>query len=300
MSAAAATATRRPAARRRGSALRAIGWVGGAIVGGFAAIALLAPVLAPHDVHAIAGEQLHAPSGAHLLGTNAVGQDVFSQMLAGTRASLLVALLAGGGTLVLGTLVGTVAGWLGGTVEALLMRIVDAFLVVPRIPLVIVIAAYAGLSIFVISAIIALTSWPPGARVVRSQVLSLRSRAHLRAAVGFGAGTLYVLRRHVLPEIALILAAGLVAAAERAVVLEAGLAFLGLGDATRKRWGSIMRDALDFEFLFFTDAWAWWLVSPVAALCLLLLGITFVGIALERTVNPRISRHPVGVVPVGR
>ncbi len=281
---------RRAGAFRGGPAL----WLGAGVIAAFALVALAAPALRPYGVHAIAGDQLSAPSRAHLLGTNAVGQDLLSQMLSGTRSSLLVALLAGGGTLLVGTLVGAVAGWLGGLTDALLMRVVDVFLVVPRIPLVIVIAAYAGSSLATVSAIIALTSWPAGARVVRSQVLSLRGRAHLRAAVGFGARTLYVLRRHVVPELGLILAAGFVAAAERAIVLEAGLAFLGLGDPTRKSWGSIMRDALDFEFLFFTDAWAWWLLSPVAALAALLLGLAFVGVGLESHISPRVARHAGG------
>ncbi|HWH34976.1 MAG TPA: ABC transporter permease subunit, partial [Acidimicrobiales bacterium] len=171
------------------------------------------------------------------------------------------------------------------------VRLVDVVLVIPKLPLLIVAGAYVGPSVGGIAAIIALTSWPPSARVLRAQVLSLRRRAHLRAALGFGAGTLRVLRRHVVPELGLILASGLVAAAGRAVALEAGLAFLGLGDPTRASWGSIMRDALDFSGLFYTRAWTWWLVPPVAAIGVLLVGMTFLGIAVEQRVNPRLARH---------
>lgn len=273
---------------------RGIGWVGLALVGGFLVLAASAPLLAPYGVHELAGDPLEAPSRAHLVGTNAVGQDLASQLLAGTQASLLVALVAGAGTLAVGAAVGMLAGWVGGATEAVLMRIVDVFLVIPRLPLMIVLAAYAGSSLWSIALIIALTSWPPGARVIRSQVLSLRSRAHLRAAVGFGARTLYVLRRHIVPEVGLILVAGFVLASERAVVLEAGLAFLGLGDPSRESWGGIMRDALDFSSLFLTSAWSWWLLPPIAAVSLLLLGLTFLGIALEERVNPRLARHVGG------
>ena len=277
--------------RRRASQFPLIGWVGLAIVAVFVGLALLAPWLASYRTTALAGRPLEAPSAAHLLGTNGVGQDLASQLLNGARVSLFVAVLAGGGTLLIGALVGMVAGWAGGLVDAILMRVVDLVLVVPKVPLLIVIGTYAGPSLPVISLIIALTGWPPTARIVRSQVLSLRRRAHIKAAVGFGATSGQVLRRHILPEVGLILTAGLVGAAARAIAFEAGLAFLGLGDPSRASWGAMLRDAIGFGGLFFTDAWKWWLVPPVVAISLLLLGVTFVGVGLEQRINPRLSRH---------
>ncbi|HVL28577.1 MAG TPA: ABC transporter permease [Acidimicrobiales bacterium] len=268
-----------------------VGWVGLALVGAFVVLALVAPLLTPYRVTELAGDPIEPPSRHHLLGTNVVGQDVATQVAAGARVSLLVAFVAGGGTLVLGAVVGLVAGWFGGWVDAVLLRVVDVVLVIPKLPLLIVAGAYAGTSLTAIVTIIALTSWPPTARVLRSQVLSVRRRAHLKAAFGFGASALHMLRRHVVPEIGLVLAAAMVSAAGRAVMLEAGLAFLGLGDPIRASWGSIMRDALRFGSLFFTDAWQWWLVPPVAAVSLLLLGITFVGLGVEQRVNPRLARH---------
>ena len=269
----------------------AAGWVGLAIVAAFVVLALAAPWLTDYRTSELAGDPLEAPSSAHLLGTNGVGQDLASQLLSGARVSLLVAVLAGGGTLLIGALIGMVAGWAGGVVDALLMRFVDLVLVVPKVPLLIVIGTYAGPSLPVIALIIALTGWPPTARVVRSQVLSLRRRAHIKAAVGFGGTTSQILRRHILPEVGLILTAGLVGAAGRAISFEAGLAFLGLGDPTRASWGAMLRDAIDFGGLFFTDAWKWWLVPPIAAVSLLLLGVTFLGVGLEQRINPRLTRH---------
>jgi ABC-type dipeptide/oligopeptide/nickel transport system permease subunit len=281
----------RPPSRRHALPFPVIGWVGLAIVAVFVGLALAAPWLASYRTTELAGNPLEAPSAAHLLGTNGVGQDLASQLLNGARVSLFVAVLAGGGTLLIGALVGMVAGWSGGVVDALLMRVVDLVLVVPKVPLLIVIGTYAGPSLPVISLIIAVTGWPPTARVVRSQVLSLRRRAHIKAAVGFGGTTGQILRRHILPEVGLILTAGLVGAAGRAIAFEAGLAFLGLGDPTRASWGAILRDALDFTGLFFTDAWKWWLVPPIAAVSLLLLGVTFLGVGLEQRINPRLTRH---------
>lgn len=271
--------------------LPAIGWIGVTVVGGFGLVALVGARLSPYRPTQLAGRPLEAPSAAHLLGTNSVGQDLMTQVVSGARVSLTVALLAGGGTIVIGGLVGILAGWLGGTPDAIIMRVVDFVLITPRLPLLIVIGAYVGPSLPVIAVIIALTFWPGPARVVRSQVLSLRRRAHVRAALGFGAATPHVLRRHLIPEVGLILVAGLVSAGGRAVMLEAGLAFLGLGDPTRASWGKVMRDAIEFSGLFYTDAWLWWLGPPIVAITLLLLGFTFLGVGIEQRINPRLSRH---------
>ncbi|HJV08978.1 MAG TPA: ABC transporter permease [Acidimicrobiales bacterium] len=276
---------------RRG--LGAAGWVGLGIVGAFALMAAAAPWLAQYRVTALAGDPLQAPSLQHWLGTNSVGQDVASQLVAGARTSLLVAVIAGGGTVVLGSLVGGVAGWAGGLADALAMRVADVILVVPAVPLLIVIGAYTTPSIGSISVIIALTSWPGFARIVRAQVLSLRQRAHIRAAVGFGATTGRVIRAHIGPALTPVLVAALVGAAERAIAIEAGLAFLGLGRAGVS-WGSAIRDALAFRGLFFTNAWSWWLLPPVLAISLVLVGVALVGTAVEERLDPRLARSGRG------
>ena len=268
-----------------------IGWFGLAVVGGFVLMAAAAPWLSGYRVAQLAGEPLRAPSLAHVLGTNLVGQDIASQIVYGARVSLFMAIFAGGGTVVLGAMIGMFAGWSGGRTDAVLMRLVDLTLVIPILPLLIVVGAYADPSTTGIAVLIAAASWPPSARVVRAQVLTLRQRAHLQAAVGFGAGTFHVLRHHVVPEVGLIVVAAFISAASWAVMLEAGLAFLGLGDPTRSSWGRMMRDALDFGALFTTSAWALWLVPPVMAVTLLLLGLALVGIGMEQRLNPRLARH---------
>jgi len=268
--------------------------IGLALVAFFAAVAVLSPLIAPYRPFELSGRPLEAPSSDHLLGTNGVGNDVFSQLLLGSQASLLIALLAGLGTLAVGSVVGLLAGWRGGAVDLILMRITDIVLALPRLPLLILMGVYLGPTLINTALVISLVFWPPTARIVRSQVLSLRGRTHLMAARGFGAGTWHSLRRHVVPEVGLILVASLIASAGRAVMLEAGLAFLGLGDPSRVSWGRILRDALDFQALFFTNAWSWWLIPPIAALSLFLLGLTLVGIGFERRANPRLSRHTEG------
>lgn len=268
-----------------------IGWLGVVFLAVFLGMALFAPRLAGYRVTELAGEPLESPSASHALGTNLVGQDVASQIVFGARMSLFMAVVAGGLTVFAGALVGMIAGWAGGRTDAVLMRVVDLFLVIPSLPLLIVLGAYAGPSMTAIALIVAATAWPPSARVIRSQVLSLRRRAHLQASVGFGARNAHVLWRHVMPEVGLIAAASFVGAAGRAVMMEAGLAFLGLGDPTRASWGRLMRDALDFDALFNTSAWQWWLIPPAVCITFFLLGLTFLGVALEQRINPRLARH---------
>lgn len=282
-------ATRR--ARARGAGFPAIGWVGIALVAFFALIAVLAPWIAPYRPEALSAGGLEAPSWDHPLGTTRIGQDLFSQLLVGARASMLMAALAGVGTVGLGALIGFAGGWVGGWVDALLMRLVDVMLAFPRLPALMLLGAYVGSSLTTVAAMISLLFWPGTARIVRGQVLSLRRRAHLRAARGFGAGWIHQLRRHVLPDISLVLVAALVGAAGRAIMLEAGLAFLGLGDPALTSWGSMIREARSMTGIFYTNIWVWWMLPPLLSIVLVTLGTTFVGVGCEQRLNPRLARH---------
>lgn len=272
----------------------AIGWVGAVIVGAFVLLALSAPMIEPYRPTALSGGPLEAPSARHLLGTNRIGQDLASQMLEGARSSLLVAVVAGSGTLLLGATVGLLGGWWGGWPDQALMRLVDVCLATPRLPLLVVMGLYAGGDLIVVALVIAVVFWPGPARAVRAQVLSLRRRAHVKASIGFGAGTWHILRRHVLPEISLILAAQLIAAMGRAILLEAGLAFLGIGDPARLSWGTIMQSARQAPGLYYTSAWLWWMLPPLVAIVAVLLGMTFLGIGVEQRISPRLARHVSG------
>jgi peptide/nickel transport system permease protein len=274
-----------------GPRLPAIASIGLGILGFYLLVAAFAPWLAPYDPASFLGIPLDPPSPAHWLGVNDVGQDILSELIYGTRISLAVGCLAALLTLSLATLVGTLAGYLGGWVDTLLMRIVDILMIIPRLPLMIVIAAYAGANIQTTILVIGLLSWPHTARVIRAQVLSLRSRTHIQAARLFGGGALYVIRRHLVPEVGPILAAGFVAQAGQAVMMEAGLAFLGLGDPTLKSWGLIIRYALNSSGFFFSDRWLWWLLPAGLNLSLLLLSFTFLGIGIETISHPRARRH---------
>ncbi len=263
--------------------------VGGTLLALFVLIALAAPILAPYDPHTFSGRPLERPSSAHPLGTNDVGQDILSELIYGVRISLGVGLGAALGTVALGLLVGAVAGYVGGPLDTLLMRLVDVMLTLPRLPLLILLAAFLGSGLTQTILIISLLFWPNTARVIRAQVQSQRQRGYVKMARSFGGGLVYVLRRHILPSIAPLIAFGLITAAGRAVAMEAGLAFLGLGDPTAKSWGLMMRFALNLPGLLLTDRWLWWLLPPGLCITLLILALTYVGIGLERRLHPQLE-----------
>ncbi len=265
-------------------------WTGLAIVGALALVAVLAPVLAPFDPRAISGPSLAAPSATHGLGTNDSGQDILSQLIWGARSSGVVGVSSAALAVVVGVLVGTGAGLAGGRTDLVAMRVVDVFLAVPALPLLVLVAALAGAGRVTVILVIALAGWPAIARIVRSQTLTLARRGYIDATRGFGASRRYVIRRHLGPALGPLVAASFVSWAATAVVLQAGLAFLGLSDPTEVSWGSVLNRALDHEGVYFTSQWAWWVLPPGLAITLAAVGLAFIGVGLEPRANPRWGR----------
>ena len=267
-----------------------LAWAGGAIVAALVLVAAVGPAVAPYEPEAVVGPSLAAPSGDHLLGTTDAGQDVLSQLLAGARSSLVTALLAAAFATALGVLVGAAAGLAGGWVDVAAMRIVDVFLAVPALPAIILVAALAGPSGATVVVVIGLAGWPPIARVVRSASLRLARAGFVTAARGFGARRVYLVRRHLVPALGPLIAAGFVNWAAAAIVLQAGLAFLGLGDPTGVSWGSVLERALHYEGAYLTAAWTWWALPAGLAVTAAAVGLAFLGIALEPRSHPRSRR----------
>lgn len=265
---------------------------GGTIVAVLVSVAVFAPLLAPYDPKAFSGDALEQPSVGHVLGTDNIGQDIFSQLVWGARSTLIVALAATFLLTVVGAVVGMAAGLIGGVVDVVAMRCVDVMLALPGIPLMVVIAALAGPSRGVLIVVIALIGWPLTARTVRSQALSLRQRGFVAAARGFGGGVPYLLRRHVMPNLAPVVLSGFVYWFPVAVFLQAGLAFLGLGDPTDVSWGQMLNRAVTYHGLYFTNLWVWWVLPAGFAITLTVLGVSFLGTGLEPWVNPRVRRGP--------
>ena len=264
--------------------------VGAAVVGILVVAAILAPLIARYDPTALVAGPLELPSASHPLGTNDLGQDVLAQLIWGARTSLTVAVGAAGIALSLAVLFGVGSALVGGWLESASARLMDVFLAMPLLPLLVLIAALVGPNRGSLVLVIGLMSWAGPGRVLRSQTLSVRHRGFVRASRGFGGGLGYVLRRHVLPALGPLLVSGFVSVAGHAVLLEAGLAFLGLADPTSVSWGLMLNRALLQQGLYFSPEWTWWVLPAGLAITLAILGFTFVGVGIESVFNVRMRR----------
>jgi peptide/nickel transport system permease protein len=270
-----------------------MGLVGAAMLALALFVAVFAPILAPYDPYASVRVTVfdiyQAPSAEHPLGTDDGGKDVFSSLLYGARVSLLVGFAAATMALLIGGLVGLVAGYRAGWIGSLLMRITDFFLVIPDLALQIVLVAIIGPSLGTIIFVIGILGWTTTARLVRSQTLTVRERKYVMRARAIGAGDAHILRHHVLPAVLPLMLANMVLVISLAILSESTLAFLGLGDPTVISWGQMLNFAFGRGAV---SAGAWWaLIPPGLAIVWVVLGTTLLGTALEDVLNPRLKRH---------
>jgi peptide/nickel transport system permease protein len=258
-----------------------------AVLALFTFLAVFGSLIAPQDPLASSVDVLAPPSSAHWLGTTESGADVFSQLLVGARVSMVVGLSAAVISAVLGSLVGLVGGYFGGWTDRLLDAAENWFLVIPQLPLMIVLARLLSPSLFVLIVVIGLTSWAGTGRIVRSQVLTLKERAFVERARALGAGDAYIIRRHILPNTLPLIFANTVLIVAVAVLSEAALAFLGLGDPNSISWGTMLENGFDAGA---PSAGAWWyVVPPGLCITLLVLAVALLGYAYEEQVNPRLQ-----------
>ncbi len=275
--------------RQRRSAGPVMGVIGAVLLGACVLVAIFAPLLTRYSPTQRSGIPFGRPSSAHPLGTNDVGQDLFSQLLFGARLSLVIALSAATIAMVVGLGVAVLAGYYRGLAETVLMRLVDLMLGFPFLVLVIVLAAFFGRGLGTTIGVLAAVLWARPARVLRSQVLKLRELDHVLAARAMGCSGRWVICRHIIPRITPLAAVQLVRAANIAVLLEASLSFLGLGDPSRVSWGTMLYFA-NVRSAFLTDAWKWWILPPGLALTVVILGLAFLGYAVEEWADPRLRR----------
>lgn len=262
--------------------------IGTTILATMVFIAIFGPSLAPYDPREVTGRPFSAPSAEHWLGTNDIGQDIFSEILWGTRVSLLIGLIAASTAITFGTAVGVVASLAGGWIDAVLMRITDIVLIIPFLPLAIVLAAFFGPSLWNTALVIALVIWARPARVVRSQGLSIRNLSFVEAAHALGGGFGHVLVRHVLPGVVPLALSQFVLATSSSILTEAALAFLGLGDPIQKSWGTILFYA-QARGAFLNGSWPWWVIPPGVLISLTVLAFVLIGRSLEETLMPKLQ-----------
>ena len=267
--------------RRRPSAT-----IGIAVLGAVAVTAVLAPVLAPYALHDQVGPVFGHPSWKHPLGLDDGGIDMVTLLIWGARISLVVGFAATFVSILIGGAVGVLAGYFGGAVDTILMRITDYFIVVPDVPLMIVVAAIWGPSLFHIVIVIGILLWTGTARVLRAQVKSVRERVYVKRARALGAGHTRIILRHVLPQVAPLLIANTVLTIAVAIFDETALSFLGLGDPSRTSLGKVIENAFERAAI---SSGAWWAIVPPGALvAVIILACSLVGGALEDALNPRL------------
>lgn len=259
----------------------------------FVALALAAPIIANRagldtSLARADGVPLYAsPSEFGPLGTDHLRRSVWTQFVWGSRISLFVGLSATVITVAVGSLVGIVAGFVGGRVEAVLMRVTEWFLVVPFLPLAIVLASVLGRSIWNIIFVIGVTSWPSTARLVRAQVLTVKQRLFVDRARSLGASGPHIVRHHILPNVSGLIMANATLAVPISILTESTLAFLGLGDVRRPSWGKMLSEAFDASALT-RNAW-WYFVPPGVGILIVVLAFTLIGQTLEEMADPRLS-----------
>lgn len=263
------------------------------VVGVFAGIAIFAPWIATHPPYeaALTPEgrllRLQLPSSEHYLGTTTFGHDVFSQFIVGFRVAFIVGGLGAIAVGIISTLFGLISGYFGGFIDDVLMRITDVALSIPTLPFAIVAVGLLGPSLNNIILVIALLFWRNGARIIRSAVLTERERVYVKWARAAGASHFHVIFRHVLPNVFRVVFLWVTMSVAFAILTEASLSFIGLGDPSVTSWGQMLNTAFSSGNL--RSAW-WWVVPPSIALVMLISSLYLIGRAFEEQTNPRLRR----------
>ncbi len=253
----------------------------------FLFVGVFGALLAPYNPRASSTDVLAPPSSEHWLGTTEVGADVFSQLLVGARVSLIVGFAAGIISAVIGSAVGLTGGFFGGWTDRVLDSFENWFLVIPQLPLMVVLARLLDPSLFVLVAVIGLTSWAGTGRIVRSQVLTLKERAFVERSRALGASDWHIIRVHILPNALPLIFANTVLIVAVAILAEAALSFLGLGDPTAISWGTMLENGFEAGAPS-ANAW-WYVVPPGLCITVLVFSIGLLGYVFEQHVNPRLK-----------
>lgn len=270
------------------------GLLGIAILLFFVLTAVFAPFISPYDPYVRVDRPFRPPSNKYLLGTNDIGQDILSELIYGTRVSLTIGFLAALFTVVIGTLVGVVSGFLGGSVDEVLMRFTDVIMILPSIPLLILLMAIFGRqSYFIMILAISITGWTGTARMVRSSTISIKERTYVEASKAIGAGEGHIILKHILPNVSPLIIATMIYQVAGAMMSEAGLSFLGLGDPGHKSWGMVLHYAQTSGGWYANQgypAW-WWIIPPGLLIALTVASLVLMGQTMEEIINPRLRRR---------
>ncbi|HHV47210.1 MAG TPA: ABC transporter permease [Tissierellia bacterium] len=249
-------------------------------------VAVLAPVIAPEDPYYYGPDVLNKlGENGHLLGTNKMGQDIFSMIIHGTRTSLKVAVISAFISGILGMLIGGVAGYFGGQVDRAISEFINIFMMLPTFFLILLIIALFGNSIYNVMVVIGITTWPSNAKLMRAQALSLRERTFVKAATAMGESRLQILFKYIIPNGVFPVIANTTVGMSNAILTEAGLSFLGLGDPNIISWGQMIYDGK----AYLTSAW--WIATFAGIAIVITVTIFYLlGDGLNHVMNPKRSK----------
>jgi peptide/nickel transport system permease protein len=247
-------------------------------------LALAGPWLYPYNPWEYVGKPLEPPSWTHPLGTNDVGQDLLSELIYGTRTSMVIGLSVGLIGVLISLILSLSSVLRGGLWDFALMRLVDAWLTIPPLLLVLLIVAFVPPRVSVLILALSLFSWAGSTRILRSQGLEIKGELYVEAALAMGASAPYLARRHFLPGLYHLVILSFLVQTRRAILLESSLAFLGLADPQHKSWGIMIQYGM--KFMALGDYWLWWLLPPALALGLTLVSLALIGFGLESQFEP--------------
>ena len=257
------------------------------ILGVFTILAIIGPYIAPYDPNQSSNDLLQSPSWGHLLGTDHLGRDIFSQILVGTRNVMFVGLLAGVIATLLAVLVGVTAGFRGGATDEVLSMLTNIFLVIPALPLIIIVTGQVPeAGALLVAVVLALTGWAWGARLLRAQTLSLRRRDFIEAARASGESVGRIVWFETLPNLTAIIASSFISTVTFAVLSQTTLAFIGVTSPNDWSWGTVLYWAQANQALS-VGAW-WWFVPAGLAIAVLGMSLTLVNFGIDEFVNPRL------------
>lgn len=254
--------------------------IGLIILGFMAVVGAFAPLISPGDALFSVAAPMQKPSAAFWFGTDDIGRDVFGMVVWGARISMIFAFGAAGLSLIIGVLLGAISGYVGGVFDDVLSRIFEVFYIIPRTFLIILMVAIFGSSVTLMVIIVGITSWPSNAKIMRAQVLTLKSRGYVQAAEVAGGKKFRILFRHIVPNgIGPVISNSTLQMAQ-AVLTEASLSFLGLGDANVASWGKILQAGQKH-----ISSAPWLVIIPGIVIALMILAFNLLGNSLQSTLN---------------
>ncbi|MFA5221689.1 MAG: ABC transporter permease [Methanoregula sp.] len=266
---------------------KAILWASVAVLCIYFAIALCAPLLTPFGPTEITGKTLQPPGNGHILGTNDLGQDIFSQLVYGARITLLFGFCSALLSVIISTSVGIVIGYYGDLLDEIVSRAIDIFMPIPMFPLLIVLTAFFSPGVLQISLLMGILGSIYGIRIIRAQVLSLSQTNFVEGARAIGASDFRIMSRHILPNVMPVVMVKFVSQSQHLLVMGVGLSFIGLWDTTSVDWGTMIQNSYTSGGMAL-GLW-WWLLPPGIAVVGISLALAMIGYSFEEKFNPRVK-----------